>query len=77
MNSFGTKDSSLVTENAKDIKQVNWDKCCFAATKFSTWDQPKEAFLSLHNIQSSQQIATELCLDKDYFYFDKKNMRLR
>ena len=31
--------------------------------------------LSRHNIQSSQHEATESCLDKDYFYRNKQNMR--
>ena len=59
-------------ENGKDIRQVSYDKCCFVATKFSTWDQPKEAFLSrqikicrditfrVHNKKQQNFIATKI-----------------
>ena len=46
MNYVTKKDSSIATENGKDIRQVNRDKFFNVATKFSAWNQLKEEFLS-------------------------------
>ena len=82
MNSIATKDNSVVTKNDMNITQVNRDKCFYIGAKFSAWNQLKEEkyiatkkILLRNDIQSSQQRATGLCRNKDYFYRDKQNMR--
>ena len=77
MNSIAIKANSVATENGRVETQVSCDKCFYVATKFLSWDQLKEEFMSRHNIQSSQQRATGLCRDKDYFCRNKQNMRLK
>ena len=82
MNSIETKDNSVAIENDMNITQVNQDKCFYIAAKFSSWNQLKEEkfiatkkILSRNDIHSSQQRATGLCRNKDYFYRGKQNMR--
>ena len=62
MSSVATKDSFIATENGQDTTQVSFDKCCFDATKFSTWDQLKEAFLSRQE---------KLCCDITFRVYNK------
>ena len=82
MNSVAINENSVVTKIAQITTQVNWDKCFYVATKFSTSSQLKKELLSqqrkscrditvrIHNLEEQN-----LCRDKDYFCHDKQNIK--
>ena len=82
MNSVATKDSYVATKNGKNATQVSCDKYFYVTTKFSTWSQLKEEFMSQQRksyrditLRIHNKEQQNLYRDKDYFYRDKQNIR--